>query len=207
MRQSSENARVAFRQTVQTAREKLIHDITNEATLRYSLQAGDRSKIRLRPGEAADWAVFGPHVADLSRLAREKAYTTANRLAFLFMMEARGVRNVPLVSKGTTISPLRDNSEFFTGITSTPDQGWGYFLDQVWDSLAADLPALFARSALMDALPVPGPTLVWLINEFARDELAEVWLDDTTPGWLYQYWNDPDRKAVDEKLKNTTGKV
>lgn len=207
MRQSSENARAAFRQTVQAAREKLIHDITNEATLRYTLQARDRSKIRLRHSEAADWAVFEPHAADLARLAREKAYTTANRLAFLFMMEARGVRNVPLVSRGTTLSPLRDNAEFFSGITGTADQGWTYLLDEVWDSLASDLPALFARSALMDALPVPGPTLVWLINEFAKSELAEVWLDDTTPGWLYQYWNDPDRKAVDEKLKNTTGKV
>ena len=174
MRQSSENARAAFRQTVQAAREKLIHDITNEATLRYTLQARDRSKIRLRHSEAADWAVFEPHAADLARLAREKAYTTANRLAFLFMMEARGVRNVPLVSRGTTLSPLRDNAEFFSGITGTADQGWTYLLDEVWDSLASDLPALFARSALMDALPVPGPTLVWLINEFAKSELAEI---------------------------------
>jgi len=207
MRTASESARGAFRQSVQSIRERLLNDISTEADMRYSLQAKDRTKIRLRTGEAADFITLESHLGKLDELVREKAYTTANRLAFLFMMEARGVRNVSLVSKGTTLSPLRDNAEFFTGITGTPDQGWSYFLDEVWDSLACDLPALFARSAVMDALPVPGPTLVWLINEFARDELAEVWLDDTTPGWLYQYWNDPDRDEISKQLNINSVKI
>jgi hypothetical protein len=207
MKKAGDNARAAFRSTVQAVREKLLLDIRNEADLRYSLQAKDRSKIRLRNAEAADWEILKDRIPELETLVREKAYTTANRLAFLFTLEARGLRSLNLVLKGTARSSLRDNAEFFADLLKGADQGWAYVLDQVWDSLALDLPALFARSAVMDALPVPGPTLVWLINEFAKDELAEVWLDDTTPGWLYQYWNDPDRKAVDEKLKNTTGKV
>lgn len=207
MRTASESARGAFRQSVQSIRERLLNDIRTEADMRYSLQAKDRTKIRLRTGEAADFITLESHLGKLDELVREKAYTTANRLAFLFMMEARGLRPLTLVLKGTARSSLRDNAEFFTALMTGADQGWAYVLEQVWDSLALDLPSLFARSAVMDALPLPGTTLVWLINEFARDELAEVWMDDTTPGWLYQYWNDPDRKAVDEKLKTTTGKV
>lgn len=207
MRTASESARGAFRQSVQSIRERLLNDIRTEADMRYSLQAKDRTKIRLRTGEAADFITLESHLGKLDELVREKAYTTANRLAFLFMMEARGLRPLTLVLKGTARSSLRDNAEFFTALMTGADQGWAYVLEQVWDSLALDLPSLFARSAVMDALPLPGTTLVWLINEFARPELSEVWLDDTTPGWLYQYWNDPDRKAVDEKLKNTTGKV
>ena len=41
----------------------------------------------------------------------------------------------------------------------------------------------------------------------ASPDLSDAWTDDTSLGWLYQYWNDPDRKAVDDKLNTTTGKV
>ena len=30
--------------------------------------------------------------------------------------------------------------------------------------------------------------------------LASAWTDDTTLGWVYQYWNDPDREALDAKI-------
>ena len=206
MKAATENSRSAFRSTITAVRNKLLADIAGEADHRYSLGAKDRSKIRLRAGEAADWAILEPEIANLDELIREKAYTTANRLAFLFLLEARGLRPA-LVLKGTALSPIRDNQDFFAALLNGADQGWTYFLDQVWDSLSLELPALFTRTRLQDTLPVPGLTLVWLINEFAKAELADVWLDDTTPGWLYQYWNDPDRKAVDEKLQNTTGKV
>lgn len=54
---------------------------------------------------------------------------------------------------------------------------------------------------------MPGPTLLWLIQQLNQEDLQQAWLDDTSLGWLYQYWNDPDRKAVDAKLNNTSGKV
>ena len=173
MRTASESARGAFRQSVQSIRERLLNDIRTEADMRYSLQAKDRTKIRLRTGEAADFITLESHLGNLDELVREKAYTTANRLAFLFMMEARGLRPLTLVLKGTARSSLRDNAEFFTALMTGADQGWAYVLEHVWDSLALDLPSLFARSAVMDALPLPGTTLVWLINEFALDELAD----------------------------------
>ncbi len=207
MKSASDSSRAAFRSTITAARNKLLEDIRTETAHRYSLAAGDRTKIHLRPGEEADWAILEPHIGELDTLIRERAYTTANRLAFLFLLEARGLRPINLVLRGTALSPLKDNYAFFTDLLKGPDQGWAYFLDQVWDSLSGDLPALFTRTPLQDCVPLPGTTLIWLINEFAKAELADVWLDDTTPGWLYQYWNDPDRKAVDEKLKNTTGKV
>ena len=31
-------------------------------------------------------------------------------------------------------------------------------------------------------------------------------MDDTTAGWIYQYWNDPDREAINERVKDK-GKV
>ncbi|MEX1364678.1 MAG: BREX-6 system adenine-specific DNA-methyltransferase PglX, partial [Nannocystaceae bacterium] len=37
-------------------------------------------------------------------------------------------------------------------------------------------------------------------------ELSSCWTDDMTLGWVYQYWNDPEREALDDKL-NGGGKV
>jgi hypothetical protein len=39
-----------------------------------------------------------------------------------------------------------------------------------------------------------------------RRALASCWTDDMTLGWVYQYWNDPEREALDAKL-NAGGKV
>jgi hypothetical protein len=30
--------------------------------------------------------------------------------------------------------------------------------------------------------------------------LDSAWGDDTTLGWVYQYWNDPEREALDAKI-------
>ena len=109
MRNAGDASRGAFRQTVTAVRAKLLEDIRTETEHRYSLAARDRSTLRLRPAEAADWAIIEPELAHLDELIREKAYTLANRLAFLFMLEARGLRAVNLVRKGTALSPLRDS--------------------------------------------------------------------------------------------------
>jgi hypothetical protein len=53
---------------------------------------------------------------------------------------------------------------------------------------------------------VPGPSLRKVIEAFDAPELASAWTDDTTLGWVYQFWNDPEREALDAKL-NDGGKV
>ncbi|MCP4646760.1 MAG: SAM-dependent methyltransferase, partial [bacterium] len=92
-------------------------------------------------------------------------------------------------------------------LTQGDDQGFAFILQQVWDQLALELPALFEFNEIHECVPIPGPTLLWLIQELNQEDLQEAWTDDTTLGWLYQYWNDPDRKAVDAKLNTTSGKV
>ena len=121
MRAAGEAARGQFRQTVQRVREKLLVDIRQEAVMRYSLQAKERAKIRLQNDEQADYLTLEPHLAQLDVLVREKAYTQANRLAFLFTLEARGLRPLNIVQKGTVLSSFRDNAEFFSLLLQGPD--------------------------------------------------------------------------------------
>jgi len=45
--------------------------------------------------------------------------------------------------------------------------------------------------------------LLWLIQTLNQEGLKDAWTDDTTLGWLYQYWNDPDKAYIEKKLKGT----
>jgi hypothetical protein len=53
---------------------------------------------------------------------------------------------------------------------------------------------------------VPASTLRHAIEALDQPGLASCWTDDMTLGWVYQYWNDPEREALDAKL-NDGGKV
>lgn len=195
-----EQTKSSFRSTIDTIRGKLLEDLRDATERRYSLSVKDRSKVDLRGLAALQYTRLQPHLKDLPALVKERAYTLTNRLVILMSLEARGLRKVKFQS-------FRNEQEFFVELTQGDDAGLGFVLQQVWDQLALELPALFAYDEVLECIPVSGPTLLWLMEQLNAPELAGAWLDDTTLGWLYQYWNDPDRKAVDEKLNTTTGKV
>ncbi len=39
-----------------------------------------------------------------------------------------------------------------------------------------------------------------VVERLDDPELVSAWTDDTTLGWVYQYWNDPEREALDAKI-------
>jgi hypothetical protein len=81
------------------------------------------------------------------------------------------------------------------------DETFGYaaLLRTLFDEHALDLPGLFGRG-LADLVPFPPAALNELCERLNDPALDPCWTDDTTPGWIYQYWNDPDREALDKKL-------
>jgi len=205
-----------LKNTVQTIRTRLLEDLHRATVQRYALSAKNRAAITLSPDDALAWETLDGWLRDPARthaslednladLIRERAYTLLNRLVMLMQMEVRGLRTVRLVADGVERSAFRNYREFFGDIIAGDDGGFGYLLQQVWDELARELPALFAYSEVQETIPVPGPTLLWLIDTLAEAELRDAWRDDTTLGWLYQYWNDPDRKAIDERIRTANG--
>ncbi len=84
---------------------------------------------------------------------------------------------------------LRDDSDGYTTL-----------LQLSFDELALDLPGLFGPVRMTSLVPVPAATLRSIITAFDDADLESVWTDDTTLGWIYQYWNDPEREALDAKL-------
>lgn len=207
----SDQTKRKFSDLVRDLRSNLLTDLQGALDRRYSLGVKDRSRLVLSPEVRGDWDRLQAWLAqpghNLGDLVKERAYTLLNRLVILRQMEARGLRKVKLISQGPEAGPFKNSAEFFTALIQGEDRGFGYLLDQVWDELALELPALFAYNPVHQTVPVPGASLVEILTRLSDPELEEAWTDDTTLGWLYQYWNDPDRKAVDEKLNTTTGKV
>jgi hypothetical protein len=73
-------------------------------------------------------------------------------------------------------------------------------LNDTFVDLATQLPWLFRRRAVEDVLCVSTQCKHEVIRAFDEKLLDSAWADDTTPGWIFQYWNDPDREAIDEHL-------
>lgn len=218
MRSLNDQTKAAFRQSVGTIRTRLLSELAAATDQRYSLGARDRSKIRLSHTDQTAYRLLKSWLTDparscstegenLAALVKERAYTLVNRLVILMQLESRNLRSVRLISRGLEKSAFRDYRDFFAALTECDDRGYRFLLQQVWDELALELPALFAWDEVQECIPIPGPTLIWLLETLSAPELTDAWVDDTTLGWLYQYWNDPDRKAVDDKLNTTTGKV
>ncbi|WP_419174436.1 BREX-1 system adenine-specific DNA-methyltransferase PglX [Desulfosediminicola sp.] len=213
-----ETTKSSFKQCVNAIRNRLLEDLEQACYQRYSLNAKDRSKVQLTYQENYLYKRLFAWLEDPARahknwrsnlkdLIKARAYTLTNRLVILMQLECRDLRKVKLISQGIEKSVFRTEQEFFVALTQGDDQGFSFILQQVWDQLALELPALFQYNEVHQCIPIPGTTLLWMIQELNQEELQEAWKDDTTLGWLYQYWNDPDRKAVDAKLKNTSGKV
>ena len=61
-------------------------------------------------------------------------------------------------------------------------------------------------AGMADLIPIPAKTLHAIVDAFDDKELKSCWTDDMTLGWVYQYWNDPEREALDDKI-NAGGKI
>lgn len=207
-----ETTKSGLKRCINTIRERLLEDLELACYQRYALNAKDRSKVQLTYQEnlyyqrLSDWLnaplrIHQDWKLNLKDLVKERAYTLTNRLVILMQLECRDLRKVKLISQGIEKSAFRTEQEFFVALTQGDDQGFGFILQQVWDQLALELPALFEYNEIHECVPIPGPTLLWLIRELNREDLRDAWKDDTTLGWLYQYWNDPDKAYVEKKLK------
>ncbi|MCB9598642.1 MAG: BREX-6 system adenine-specific DNA-methyltransferase PglX, partial [Sandaracinaceae bacterium] len=148
------------------------------------------------------------------------AYTLLNRLVILRLMEAPGdggappLRSPALVTGGWNSRAYQDFRALAPALcrpsrgTADDDgtEGYAFLLGLVFEDLAADLPGLYGPSGVADLVPVPAATLRHVVDALDDPALASCWTDDMTLGWVYQYWNDPEREALDAKL-NGGGKV
>ena len=206
-------------------RGKLLKDLEDETKRRYHLTIKQLSNAGLDEAHTAkrkrleDWiaeqvrAETGKNkrAAEdfLNQVVRQAAYTLLNRIVILRLMEAMELRLVPVVTGGWNSRGYRDFRQLAPALCrqqQDPTEGFSFLLQLVFEELAMDMPGLYGSAGIADLIPVPPETLRAVIEAFDDPELESCWTDDMTLGWVYQYWNDPDREALDAKI-NDGGKI
>lgn len=222
----SSEAKTWLSGTVRKLRESLLKGLQDEVESVYRLsiplekagldQARTRKRERLEVYLESCWRQAGAakeskevarrrHLAQAVKLA---AATFLNRLVVLRQMEALGLREVKILTGGWGSLGFKEMREFAADLNGEAEST---LLRVTFEELALDLPGLFGNVGINDLIPIPTstlkPTIEVLEGEgLSKDDVADLWRDDTLLGWVYQFWNDPEREALDEKIRNR-GKI
>lgn len=221
-------AKSALRATIRALRTRLLDDLHNSTESTYRMKvpahsAGLSAALRIRRGRLEQWmdeqvraqgAARQPRMREDFRREAEKqaAYTWLNRILILRLMEAvpradgKPLRP-PVVSAGWESQGYKDFREVAPALVRGDDsEGYAFLLQLVFEDLAQELPGLYGPAGVADLIPMAPATLRHLVDALKQPVLASCWSDDMTLGWVYQYWNDPEREALDAKL-NAGGKL
>ncbi len=129
----------------------------------------------------------------LSRIVREQAFTVLNRLAALRMAEARDFL-LESVGKGQSSKGFQLYRQLAG--TSHGETGDAYrnYLFSLFDEFSIDLAVLFDRYSTQGRLFPRESALLELLAEINHHEIEELWAEDETIGWIYQYFNSQEER-------------
>jgi hypothetical protein len=140
--------------------------------------------------------------ADFRQEAEKKAaYTWLNRLVFLRLMEAANLSTPKALQGGWESQGYKDFRSLAPALVRGDEtEGYRFLLEMIFQDLAVDMPGLYGRAGIADLIPMPASTLRQVVEALDDPVLSSCWNDDMTLGWVYQFWNDPEREILDEKL-------
>jgi len=134
-------------------------------------------------------------VTELQRIVREQAFTVLNRLAALRMAEARGLL-MESVGNGFQAKGFQLYARLAgTGLGETGD-AYRTYLFSVFDELSQDLPGLFDRYSPQGRLFPREAALLQVLNQINDADIAPLWSEDETIGWIYQYFNSKEERRA-----------
>lgn len=173
--------------------------VADLSSLRH-INDAQRETARILRDTLAHYTASGDMNASqgLDRIVREQAFTVLNRLAALRMAEARGLL-VESVGNGFQAKGFQLYARLAgTGLGETGD-AYRVYLFSVFDELAQDLPGLFDRYSPQGRLFPREAALLQVLNLINDADIAPLWAEDETIGWIYQYFNSKEeRKAMRE---------
>lgn len=125
---------------------------------------------------------------------RDAAFTTLNRFVALKMLEARDLVQ-ECITKGEQSSGFREFCGMAPGLPLLPDSaGYRLYIESLFDELSTEVKVLFDRRDPSSMLWPKRRTFEQLLEILNADELAGVWGEDETIGWVYQYFNGADER-------------
>ncbi len=133
-----------------------------------------------------------------NKIVREVAYTILNRLAALRFMDENNITQESikgsLNSKGFSLFKKTCNQ------LTSQENLYLLFLNLIYDDLSVEVPVLFDRvneSKLQLSLLI----IKKIIDIFNQDEILDIWSQEETLGWIYQYFFSKDKEKIREKKK------
>jgi hypothetical protein len=130
---------------------------------------------------------------------REMAFTALNRFVALKLMEARELVR-PCVSGGLESEGFQEFTAVAQGLLADQEGAYRLYLETIFEDVSRELRALFDPRDPASLLWPKRTALLELLDILNRPELAELWGEDETLGWVYQYFNgDAERKKMREE--------
>jgi len=205
------DTRNRIQRATQAARELLEHEYAEQ--LEGVFDVGLDGTIASEPGEHLDAAqrvlrtklltavdhqrASGMTKADaVASYLREAAFTTLNRFVALKMLEARELVQ-ECISRGDQSAGFKEFTGLAPGLVQLPDHGYRVYIESLFDEVGREVRVLFDRRDPASLLWPRRQGLLELLGILNASELASVWGEDETIGWVYQYFNsDDERKAM-----------
>jgi hypothetical protein len=130
---------------------------------------------------------------------REMAFTALNRFVALKLMEARELVR-PCVSGGLESTGFLEFTAVAQGLLADQESSYRLYLETIFEDVSRELRALFDPRDPASLLWPKRAAILELLDILNRPELAELWSEDETLGWVYQYFNgDAERKKMREE--------
>lgn len=125
---------------------------------------------------------------------RDAAFTTLNRFVALKMLEARELVQ-ECITKGEQSAGYREFCGMAPGLPLLPESaGYRLYIESLFDELSTEVKVLFDRRDPSSVIWPKRATFEQILEILNAAELARVWGEDETIGWVYQYFNGQDER-------------
>jgi len=137
----------------------------------------------------------GMNAADsVADYLRDAAFTTINRFVALKMLEARELVQ-ECITKGELSAGYREFCGMAPGLPLLAQSaGYRLYIESLFDELSTEVKVLFDRRDPSSVLWPKRATFEQLLEILNAAELARVWGEDETIGWVYQFFNGQDER-------------
>lgn len=125
---------------------------------------------------------------------RDAAFTTLNRFVALKMLEARELVH-ECITRGEQSAGYREFAGMAPGLPLLPDSaGYRLYIESLFDELSTEVKVLFDRRDPSSVLWPKRATFEQLLEVLNAGDLAKVWGEDETIGWVYQFFNGQEER-------------